>query len=87
MNVGFETFAKLAAQGAGDETTNRVKMLEVYPSNQNWLRKNASGKAIIHNLAVTAVVAAMADNFWDECEKQRAVNKDFLTSKGLIRQS
>lgn len=89
--VGRETWRtrnNLACEGVGDThdaPRDRVKMCEVHIT--EWIDLRWNGLDFIHQLAATSVVAAIADNMWEECERQRAADRAFLTKCGSIMQS
>ena len=60
-----ETFGKLAASGQARtiSNTDRVALCDVH-RDQKWLDQAWSGHDMLRQVAATAVIAAMADNFW-----------------------
>ena len=94
VGVSGEVQARLAVCGAGDDmdvkpkNSTSVTLEEVHVGKKgSWLDPSMGGGYLVWAITITSLIAAMADNFWDECERQRAANTDFLTKNGLVRQS
>ncbi len=77
------TVARLARCGLGNfpEHAGRVKMADVHRTEDGgmlpWMNLDWTGSNMLTQVATTALVAAMAENLWEELEKQRARDAHF----------
>jgi len=78
-NESDSTIAKLARSGLGNFSEipkDRVKMADVHRDDNGgvlpWMNLDWRGADMVTQIATTAVVAAMAENIWEEIEKQKA---------------
>lgn len=65
----------LADEGAGRGFAGCVALCEVH-GEKPWLEQSMWGAEMVRRIATTAVIAALADNLWQECERQRQRDRE-----------
>jgi len=81
-----ETIGKLACGGNNASEVNRVSFQDVHEG-RVWLQQDYPGLGIVRVVAVTSIIAAIADNFWTDIQKQKRKNDTFVDAVNLVQKT